>query len=117
MIPTDWMPHERHDDGELLGYLAPAGDGMFTPRTIFGLALDGPAEQADAERRLEEVGLACLADRWLLDVDGRAEPVAVQIVEAAPDRLVVSHVDSGDPDNYGTRYTLDVPVDASLRRG
>ncbi len=59
----DWVEHRREDDGELVGFLAPTGDG-FTAMTVFGSPLADPAERVEAERVLDTSGLSYLADRW-----------------------------------------------------
>lgn len=114
MIPTAWQPHRRVSDGELVGYLVPGESGTWTPVTVFGLPVDGPVDLDDAERRLDEVGLSHLAQRWLLDLPD-AGPIAVQIVEATPSVLTLASVDFGSDVEYGTRFTLDVPVTEALR--
>lgn len=98
----------------------PTTDGALAPVTVFGYPLGGGSPREDAERRLDEVGLSYLADRWLLDVPGRVEPIStisVEIVEANPQRITVKNVDFGDERDYGTRFTLDVPITGELRRG
>ncbi len=116
MIPSGWVRYLRTEDDELLGYIVPEAEGRVTPVTVFGLALAPPGPRDEAERRLDEVGLSYLADRWLLDVDGREEPVNVEIVEAGPHTVTVKCVDFGYEQNYGTLFTLAVPVDGRLRR-
>ena len=116
MIPNEWQGHRRASDGELVGYLVPGDGTTWTPVTVFGLPVDGPQDRADAERRLDEVGLGHLADRWLLDLPERSEPIAVQIIEASPSVLRVASVDFGADVEYGTVFTLDVPATGTLRR-
>lgn len=116
MIPTAWQGHRRASDGELVGYLVPGDGPTWTPVTVFGVPIDGAQARDDAERCLDEVGLSRLADRWLLDLPGRPEPIAVQIVEATPSALRVASVDLGADVDYGAVFTLDVPVNGALRR-
>jgi hypothetical protein len=52
----------------------------------------------------------------MLRLPDRVEPIAVQLVEASPERLVVQNVDSGYEGDYGTRFELDVPETGRLRR-
>jgi len=115
MIPTDWLGYRRIDDGELLGYLVPTDDGIVTPVTVFGYPLDPAGARGHAERRLDEVGLDYLADRWTLKVSEHAEAISVEIVEANPETLTVKNVDYGDSLNYGHRFTLKIPVTSGLR--
>ncbi|MFI5909442.1 hypothetical protein [Dactylosporangium sp. NPDC051541] len=119
MIPQNWIEARRDEDGELLGFLRPADDeiGRFVPVTVFGYALGGPGDEDDGRRVLEAIGLSYLADRWSLSRPGRTDPIAVQIVEAGPQRVVVKNVDFGFEGDIGTTFRLDTPVDGSLRRG
>lgn len=50
--PTEiqhWVEHRREDDGELVGFLAPTGDG-FTAMTVFGSPLADPAPNVSRPR-------------------------------------------------------------------
>lgn len=115
MIPQEWQPHHRQDDGELLGYLVPTGVGRCVPVTPFGHPL-GPAQPSDdAARLLDESGLSYLADRWYLRVDGRDDPIAVRIAEVAPDRMTVRNADYGYEGNIGDPFVLMVPTDRLTR--
>ncbi|MFB9237988.1 hypothetical protein ACFFWC_20910 [Plantactinospora siamensis] len=116
MIPEHWLPHRRQLDDELLGYLVPVDDGAFEPVTVFGYRLGAAGDRADAEAVLDSVGLSYLADRWVLRLPDRAEPISVQLVEASPERLVVQNVDYGYEGNYGARFELDVPETGRLDR-
>jgi hypothetical protein len=118
VIPETWIEHRRVEDNELLGYLRPFDGvpGRYVPVTVFGYALGDPADEYDAQKTLESVGLSYLADRWWLTLDGRAEPISVQIVEASPDRLLVKNVDFGYEGDIGTTFPLHVPEAGRLRR-
>jgi len=109
MIPQDWIPHHRDEDGELLGYLRPAGDS-FEPMTVFGYPLAEPADEYDAAAVLDAVGLSYLAERWLLTVPERTEPIAVQVVEVDPDNVRVKNVDPGYEGDIKQHFTLPVPT-------
>ena len=61
MIPQDWTPVHRPEDGELVGYLVP-GDAGSTPVTLFGHPLGGPADAGEAEALLLHRGLGVLAE-------------------------------------------------------
>lgn len=113
MIPTDWMPHRRRDDGELVGYLVLEGDG-FVPLTVFGHPLAGACELDEAEEILDRRGLAVLADRWVWD-DAPDAGMLVRIVEVTSDRLRVVDDASGAANVVGANlptYDLPVPTDA-----
>jgi hypothetical protein len=118
VIPQTWRQYRRAEDNELLGYLRPVDDapGRYIPVTVFGYALGDPTDEYDAEQILEAVGLSYLADRWLLTLDGRTEPISVQIVEASPQRLLVKNVDFGYEGDIGKTFVLDVPADGRLQR-
>lgn len=120
MIPSDWMPYRRAD-GELVGYLRPAGtdaagDPLVLPLTLFGHPLsDEAGEVWWAEDLLEQRGLSYLADRWAL-VDEDGEERRVVIIECSPERLVVAlaefaHVVGRPAENFGKQWVLPVPTD------
>lgn len=115
MIPSEWVPYYREDDGELLGYLVPVGTS-FVPVTVFGYGLGDAMDEYDASQVLESIGLSYLADTWVLSIAERAEPINVQIVEASPRALRVKSVDYGWEQDYGTIIELPVPETGSLRR-
>lgn len=108
MIPHHWIAHHRDEDGELLGYLRPVGDG-FEPVTVFGHALAEPSDEQDAAAVLDAAGLSYLADQWLLTVPDRAEPIAVQVVEADADTVRVKNV--GYESGLDRHFTLPMPTD------
>lgn len=119
MAPAEWVEHRRDEDGELIGYLVPKGaeGDLVVPVTVFGYPL-GEAMDADAaQRMLDAEGLSYLADRWLLSLQGRDEPISVQIVEINPQRMRVKNVDFGYEGDYGEMFTLPVPAQGRLRRG
>ncbi|HEX2132466.1 MAG TPA: hypothetical protein VHH15_13000 [Actinophytocola sp.] len=113
MIPSTWLPVHRPDDGELIGYVEPGAAGH-QARTLFGTPVGDPTTADDAEDTLLGLGLRYLADKWLLTVDGQADPVMVQIVEAAPDRVTAQSIEFGPGGEYGQRFTLTVQ-DAATR--
>jgi hypothetical protein len=115
MIPFQWVPYHRDDDGELLGYLIAEGTS-FVPVTVFGYRLDDAVDEYDASQVLENIGLSYLADTWLLSIDDRDEPITVQIVEASPRVLRVKSVDYGWDRDYGSIIDLPVPETGRLRR-
>ncbi len=115
MIPSHWLGYRRNDDGELLGYLVPTEGALFTPVTVFGYSLGPAGAREQAERRLDEVGLGYLADRWQLHVADHPEAISVEIVEANPKTLTVKNVDYESSLDYGHRFTLEVPVTSGLR--
>ena len=107
--PTDeWIEHTRDEDNELLGFLVPDGE-CFVPVTIFGYVLGGPDDRDDASQVLESIGLSCMAERWWLRLDATTR-IAVEIVEASPERVVVMSVDYAHKGNFGEWFSLAVPI-------
>ncbi|NUL47415.1 hypothetical protein F7P69_19735 [Cellulosimicrobium funkei] len=86
-IPEDWIEHRR-EDGELVGWIVPGGDG-FLPRDVLGFPVgEDPVDWVEAEEALVARGLAFLADRHRLRLpDGTERPV--RISQASPDGIVV----------------------------
>lgn len=119
MTRSDWTPHRR-DDGELLGWIHPDGDGWVAV-DVLGRPASEPTEWLDAEAALEERGIAWLADPWMLE--GEAErPLRVRIIEVTPDeesvpgRIVVKVDDFGDVTRPPTQqFVLGWPIPARLR--
>ena len=72
----------RRDDGEVLGWIRPAGE-LWVAVDRLGREASPAVEWLEAEELLEARGLGWLADRWWLD----GEPV--RIAEVTPDRVVL----------------------------
>lgn len=118
MIPTSWTKIYRDDDYELLGFLVPdsGDDTMCVPVTVFGSSLSAPVARDTAAALLHSLGLEYLLGNWELVAPDNTANVTVRIIEASPDRVVVQHVDFGDPERYGIHYTLETPTEERLRR-
>lgn len=56
-----------------------------------------------------------LADRWPLTMDGRDEPICVEIVKAGPSSVTIKKVDFGYERDTGQQFTLATPIDDRLR--
>jgi len=119
MIPDDWTPHRR-DDGELLGWIRPDGEDWVAV-DVLGRAASAPVDWLDAEAALETVGLAWLADVWMLEGEATG-PLRVRFLEVTPPagdgpgRVVVKADDFGDMQRPPTeRFTLPWPAPARLR--
>jgi hypothetical protein len=116
---ADWTPHRR-DDGELLGWIHPAGD-EWVAVDVLGRPASAPLGWLDAEAALEEHGISWLAEAWMLE--GEAErPLRVRIVEVTPGgdgepgRIVVKIDDFGDMTRPATeRFVLSWPIPDRLR--
>ncbi|WP_017611902.1 hypothetical protein [Nocardiopsis salina] len=116
MIPGHWRGHHRDEDGEVLGYLRPEGEGH-VPVTPFGHALEGPLSEDEARAALDSRGLTYLADPWMLTLPGREDPVQVRILEVSPPcRMRVANADYGyDGVDIGHVFEVDVPVGGRIR--
>jgi hypothetical protein len=118
MPRPDFTPHRR-DDGELVGWIRPAGDD-WVPVDLFGRELSGPIDWLDAEALLEDRGIGWLAEIWMLE-GADAAPLRVRIVEVTPDhdgvagRVVVQTDDFGAIDAPVTRIELPWPAPERLR--
>jgi hypothetical protein len=119
MTDPDWTPHRR-EDGELLGWIHPAGDD-WTAVDVLGRAVSEGIDWLDAEAALESHGLAWLADPWMLEGE-TDRPLRVRIVEVTPTdagragRIVVKVDDFGDMSRPASEpYVLPWPLPARLR--
>ena len=59
----DWIEHKR-GDRELLGWIAPDGDGFVVFDLLGRSRTPAPVDWLDAEELLEELGIGYLADRY-----------------------------------------------------
>jgi hypothetical protein len=109
VIPSDWVPHRRSADSEVVGYLVGGAAGT-TPLNLFGHPLAHPSEPARAVAVLEARGLAGLAEPWWLDRGEQA--VEVRILEVSPDRVHVVEAPFGFYGPDSPRHTLETPVTA-----
>jgi hypothetical protein len=115
MIPSTWTPHRRADDGEVVGYLAPASDGLVVPMSLLGHALDEPCDEHTAAEVLESAGLSMLAEAWRYVGDGT--DLRVRIVQVTAAHVVLKHEDFGDMSHrYGENFSLPLPVGDVLQR-
>ncbi|MGC5168504.1 hypothetical protein [Luteimicrobium sp. DT211] len=113
MLPSDWVPHRRAGDREVVGWLRPDGD-RWVAVSLLGRDLTAAVEWPDAEEALEDTGLGWLSGVWLLDRD-HGEPVRVRLVEVTPERVVVQTDDFGAIDAPVERHVLPWPAPAALR--
>ena len=114
MIPSTWLPYFRGRDGELAGYLDGA-DPAVVPRTLFGYPLAPAGSFADAVRVLDERGLACLGDRWVLTRDD-GDRVDVVIMSAYADSIEVVETEYGSYGPDSPRHMLAAPTGDRLSR-
>jgi hypothetical protein len=110
---AEGTPHRR-DDGELLGWIRPDGDA-WVAIDLLGRPASEPTEWLDAEAALEALGIAYLAEPWMLDGEEGGRPVRVRFVEVTPERIVVKGEDFGAVDAPWRRWELPWPIPARLR--
>ncbi|MFT4281156.1 hypothetical protein [Microbacterium sp.] len=103
----------RREDGELVGWIRPAGD-LWQGIDLLGRPVGDPAEWLEVEAALEERGIAYLADPWMLEGEGE-RPLRVRLVEVTPERIVVKAEDFGAIDLPGRTWELPWPLPARLR--
>jgi hypothetical protein len=113
MLPSDWVPHRRPGDREVVGWLRPDGD-RWVAVSLLGHDLTRAVEWPDAEEALEAAGLGWLSGVWLLE-QGDEEPVRVRLVEVTPERVVVQTDDFGAIDTPVERHVLPWPAPPALR--
>lgn len=111
MLPPGSIAHRR-DDGETVGWIYPDGNDWSAIDLLGRVALER-GEWLDAEAELERIGIAWLANRWVLERDGRT--LAVLLVEVTPERIVVKTDDFGAIDAPVELVTLAWPLPPELR--
>lgn len=112
MLASDGTPHRR-DDGELVGWIRPAGDD-WTAIDLLGRPVAEGVDWLDAEAALESHGIGYLADVWILEGEG-PHPLRVRMVEVTPARIVVKVDDYGDVVRGMPRFELPWPLPPRLR--
>ncbi|QAY59273.1 hypothetical protein ET475_04220 [Microbacterium protaetiae] len=112
MLPSDWTAHRR-DDGELVGWIRPAGQ-EWVAVDLLGREASAPVDWLEAEAALEARGIGWLADIWMLERKDAA-PLRVRMVEVTPDHVVVQTDDFGAIDAPVERFELEWPAPATLR--
>jgi hypothetical protein len=79
----------RADDEELCGYVVAAGEA-WQSMTVFGGVLGSHDERDGAIRHVLDVGLASLAERWILVDATTGEDQIVCIQEASPEGVTLA---------------------------
>jgi hypothetical protein len=114
----DWIEHKR-GDRELLGWIAPDGDGFVVFDLLGRSRTPAPVDWLDAEELLEELGIGYLADRFtLVRDDGSEQPVRIGEVSASGVTVIAD--DFGAASAVGAdpeRFRLPFPVPIELLRG
>ncbi|MBB5633312.1 hypothetical protein BKA04_001535 [Cryobacterium mesophilum] len=116
MLPDDWIEHRREGDHELVGWIAPDGDG-FRAYDILGRPVgDGVLDWVAAEEALEVRGIGFLAARHRLRLaDGSERPVRISEVNTT--RVVVIADEWGSASAVGSGadvFELGFPAPGEL---
>lgn len=110
----DWIEHRRGVDGELLGWMKPAGNG-FIAIDLLGRERTAIIDWLDGEEFLEELGIGYLADPYELRLDdGRW--LRVRLAEVSPNEIRAKKDDWGDMNAPQLIYTIAFPVTDILRK-
>ncbi|WP_053386512.1 hypothetical protein [Leucobacter japonicus] len=111
-LPESWIPHRR-EDGELVGWIEPEGDG-FVPFDLLGRPrATAPIDWLDAEAALEEIGIGYLAEIYALRTDA-GEWIRARIVEVSPEGIGAKEDDFGDIGAVVASFALPFPIDDRL---
>lgn len=116
MPALDWIEHRR-SDGELLGWMVPAGDGFHVIDLLGCQRTEHPADWSEAEEVLETLGIGYLADRYGLRLSDGVER-RVRISEVNASRIVVLADEFGSASVVGANpevFELPFPAPDSLR--
>jgi hypothetical protein len=96
----------HRDDGELCGFVQQDGE-RWRALTVFGAVLATDDSSAAAEAVVRQVGLASLAERWLLVTPDAPDEEIVCIQEASPVGVTVALGYSSMPGVPTRRITRD----------
>jgi hypothetical protein len=110
----DWIEHRRSDDGELVGWMQPVGDG-FVAFDLLGDRRTGEVDWSTAEETLDARGLAYLADPFELRLDDGSW-LRVRIAEVSPTGIRLKKDDWGAVGAPQLFYAVDFPVDPGTLR-
>jgi hypothetical protein len=108
-VVEGWIEHRR-GDRELLGWMAPSGDG-FVVIDLLGRPRTAPLDWLDAETFLDDLGIGYLADRYLYrDRPVRIGEVSTSGVTVVADEYGAASAVGASPE----RFELPFPVPADL---
>lgn len=106
--PSDWIEHRRGVDGEVLGWMAPEGDG-FVVIDLLGRRRTDATDWHTAEETLDELGIGYLADLYEMQAES-GEWIRVRIAEVGPSVIRVKEDDGGAVGAPQIFYSLAFPV-------
>ncbi|WP_165068122.1 hypothetical protein [Marisediminicola senii] len=107
MNPT-WIEHRRLDDGEVVGWMEPVGDG-FVAFDLLGRRRTDVVDWMVAEETLDSIGLAFLAEAYALRRDDGSW-LRVRIAEVSTTGIRVKKDDWGDMSAPQVYYSVAFPV-------
>ncbi len=116
MPAPDWIEHRR-SDGELLGWIVPAGDGFHVIDLLGRRRTEAPTDWSDAEEALETLGIGYLANRYSLRLSDGVER-RVRIAEVNESGVTVLADDFGSASAIGAKpevFELPFPAPEGLR--
>lgn len=114
-VDPDWIEHRRGVDGELLGWMEPAGEG-FVVIDLLGRPRTSALDWLAAEEALEALGIGYLGDPYELELES-GERLRVRITEASPRGIRVKREDWGAIGVGAPRrfFALEFPAPARLQ--
>ena len=115
MSRTDWIEHRR-GDGELVGWLAPEGEGFHVVDLLGRTRTDEPVGWLAAEELLDDLGIGYLADRYSLRTSDDHER-EVRIGDVSTAGIIVVADDFGSASAIGAkpeRFALPFPAPDEL---
>ncbi|WP_018142473.1 hypothetical protein [Alloscardovia criceti] len=110
-IPGNWYEHHR-DDGELLGWISPQGEG-FVPIDLLGREGE-PTDWVSAEKALENLGLGYLSEPFLYEAEAQRW-LRVRIVEVNAQHIMVKEEDFGDITHHTPVHEIPFPPGERLK--
>jgi hypothetical protein len=116
-LPTlDWIEHRR-SDGELLGWIVPAGDGFHVIDLLGRQRTEAPADWSDAEEALESLGIGYLANRYMVQLSDGVER-RVRIGEVKTTGIILLADEFGSASAVGANpetFEVSFPAPEGLR--
>lgn len=113
MVDPEWIEHRRGRDGELLGWMAPQGDG-FVVIDLLGHPRSDLVDWLEAEETLDALGIGYLAESYELLLDD-GQWLRVRITEVSVDEVRLKKEDWGAMDAPQVYYSTPFPVGQDLR--
>lgn len=112
-MDPDWIEHHRATDGELLGWILPQGED-FVPIDRLGRRVGPAGDWFSAEHRLDDLGLAYLAEPYELRVEDGSW-IRVRLTEVSVSGIRVKEEDWGAIDVPQSDHLLPFPMPVFLR--